>query len=335
MDRECTLVEARNRLGGRILSLSDSGKHYDLGPAWYWNGQPRMAALVSELGLHSFSQHTAGEQLFEDENGRLFRGLGMAPMEGSFRIDGGFGTVISAMASGLPRDSLRLNDEAVSIEDLDNEVAVHLASGKTLRASQVVLALPPRLAARLIYTPELPEVTQQLSAVPTWMAGHAKVLALYNDPFWRENGLSGDAFSRTGPLAEIHDASPAEGGPFALFGFSGTAPAERLDQDRLRRDAIAQITRLFGRDAGEPANVLIQDWSTEPFTAVARDAEPLHSHPVYGLPEKLTRFWGDRLLLSGTETSNSSGGLLEGALEAAEIAFERLSTPVDLAERSA
>ncbi len=38
------------------------------------------------------------------------------------------------------------------------------------------------------------------------MAGHAKVVALYERPFWREQGLSGDAISHCGTLAEIHDA---------------------------------------------------------------------------------------------------------------------------------
>lgn len=55
---------------------------------------------------------------------------------------------------------------------------------------------------------------------PTWMAGHAKVVAIYERPFWRDSGLSGFVSSRVGPLQEIHDASP-EAGSGALFGFLG------------------------------------------------------------------------------------------------------------------
>ncbi|MEM1154111.1 MAG: hypothetical protein AAGI44_08210 [Pseudomonadota bacterium] len=53
----------------------------------------------------------------------------------------------------------------------------------------------------------------ELGGVPTWMAGQAKVVAVYESPFWRDSGFSGDAMSRKGPLIEIHDASPASGEP--------------------------------------------------------------------------------------------------------------------------
>ena len=47
------VIEARDRLGGRVLSLPSRGGNpqadrYDLGPAWFWHGQPRLTGLVSE-----------------------------------------------------------------------------------------------------------------------------------------------------------------------------------------------------------------------------------------------------------------------------------------------
>src|SRR6202000_1021375 len=61
---ECVLLEARERLGGRILSVTAGG--FDLGPAWFWpDMQPRMTGLVQELGLTAFPQHSEGDVLIE------------------------------------------------------------------------------------------------------------------------------------------------------------------------------------------------------------------------------------------------------------------------------
>ena len=66
----------------------------------------------------------------------------------------------------------------------------------TLHAACAVLALPPRLIGGAEIVPTLPpSVGAALAAVPGWMAGQAKALALYDRPFWRDAGLSGSAFS--------------------------------------------------------------------------------------------------------------------------------------------
>ena len=46
-----------------------------------------------------------------------------------------------------------------------------------------------------------------------------KSVVVYAEPFWRTRGWSGFAVSQLGPLVEIHDASPPDGGLGALFGF--------------------------------------------------------------------------------------------------------------------
>jgi monoamine oxidase len=63
-------LEARDRPEGRILSVDATGAPaddgFDLGPSWFWpRTQPRLAALVDELGLSSFAQYSDGDVLFE------------------------------------------------------------------------------------------------------------------------------------------------------------------------------------------------------------------------------------------------------------------------------
>jgi monoamine oxidase len=106
---------------------------------------------------------------------------------------------------------------------------------------QVLLALPPRLAATgLQFEPSLPaELARRWRATPTWMAPHAKYLAVYDTPFWRERGLSGSARSSAGPMGEIHDVS-MPGGHAALFGFLGVPV-------RVRRQFIDEVLRAHCR----------------------------------------------------------------------------------------
>jgi monoamine oxidase len=157
------------------------------------------------------------------------------------------------------------------------------------------------------------------------MAGQAKAVVVYSTPFWREDGLSGDAQSRYGPMVEIHDASPARGGPYALFGFIGLPPQGRRDEGRLRKSICAQLERLFGPAAATPLELYVKDWAIDPYTSTELDKAPLYAHPTYRMPPALTDIWGGRLFFAGTEVAPEFGGYLEGALAAAEATLEALA----------
>ena len=336
LHHQFVLLEARDRFGGRILTESVENAVFDMGPAWFWPGQPRIAKLVDRLGLNKFEQYSRGDLVFEDEAGRIHRGQGFASMEGSLRIVGGFAALIAALEKQVPQSSKRLEAETVSVECKADRCVVALADGSEVRGDQVVIARPPRVAAGISYSPYLPdEGAALLAATPTWMGGQAKVVAIYDTPFWREAGLSGDAMSRKGPLIEIHDASPASGGPYALFGFVGLPTHARSDQEVLRRSAVAQLTRIFGASAATPRAVYMKDWALDPLTSTACDHRPLQGHPVYERPAALRGMWDGRLIFAGTELAAHFGGYIEGALESAEAAISELASNTSRHARAA
>lgn len=333
---EFLLLEARDRLGGRILSEGDptdrdSTAGYDLGPSWFWPGfQPQMQRLVETLNLQVFPQDTQGTAIFEDEHQRLSRFPSQTTEPRSFRIEGGIARLIDRLMEGIEPPRIRLGLSVRMLEAVEGGVLVvacdPTGTEQRYEARKVLLAAPPRLLARTIeFEPPLEATARRaLLDIPTWMAGHAKLVALYQEPVWRRRGLSGQAFSRRGPLAEIHDASPQEGGPYALFGFYGLLPMARRAAGRtLIEESIAQLERLFGPGMLEPLRILFKDWSDDPLTATSDDFTPLQGHPVYGLPDTAQGLWDGRLHFCSTEVSVRNGGYLEGALDAATQAVTR------------
>lgn len=317
------LLEARARFGGRILTEHSGAGYFDMGPAWFWPGQPRMAALTARLGLETFDQFTDGMQLFEDAHGQVRRGRGAASMEGSLRLTGGLAALIGALAARIPERRKRLNAAVSALARSNTGITATLDDGGKITAERVVLCLPPRvIAAQIAFTPSLPIAAQRaLAGIPTWMAGQAKALAVYDKPFWRADGLSGDAHSRAGPMVELHDASPNKGGPTALFGFIGVPPMARRDAQALQAAVLGQLVRLFGPRAARPRALHVKDWAFDPLTATAADLAPMQHHPTYGLPDDLTGLWAGTLQFAGTEVAPRFGGFLEGALEAGEAAL--------------
>ncbi|WP_372675372.1 MULTISPECIES: flavin monoamine oxidase family protein [Pseudomonadota] len=295
--RDVTILEARDRAGGRVLSHQG----YDLGPSWIWPNNHRMLALASRLGLRSFPQYASGRLVFEDGEGAIRRDLDFATMGGALRIEGGLTRVTDALAEQLG-PSLRLDHPLQRVTE--DALGVTLSGDNfEIRAARVVFALPPRLTARFgVAVPD----------VPTWMAGQAKLIATYTKPFWRDSGLNGDAISHRGPLAEIHDASPADAHAGALFGFAHPGATHKPD---FRDAAIAQLARLFGPLAAKPLDVFLKDWSDDVATATRADRMPPAAHPTYGAIPSTAR-----LIFAGSEASPVEGGFLEGALAAADAA---------------
>lgn len=320
---DACVMEARTRFGGRVLTVGgDDGADCDLGPSWFWPGQPIVASLLRHFNIPYYQQFVDGALLFQNLDGSIERNTGPSPMAGSRRIEGGVNRLADAIVDKIDASHRFLEHVVTGLSSSGNIIAVDVmgpSGKKQVQAKQVAVAIPPRLAAYLTFSPALPQQTlQTLAATPTWMAGHAKFFAVYDEPFWRKKGLCGTAFSACGPLVEIHDASPHSGRTFNVFGFSGLDAKRRasLGQSEFIKLATAQLAMLFGNEANNPKAVHYRDWSTEKFTASEVDCAPQDHHPQYGLKLQLGKAWEGKLEFISTETSFSNGGLMEGALEA-------------------
>ena len=79
---EVTLLEARDRLGGRIFSING----HDMGASWIWSHHKNMLALINDLNLELFPQYNTGHALYDTkEKIELFNPPPSAP---SARVNG-------------------------------------------------------------------------------------------------------------------------------------------------------------------------------------------------------------------------------------------------------
>jgi len=332
-DKPLVVLEARGRLGGRILSPEHQGFFSDLGPSWYWPSiHHKMSHLIQAMGLHGYRQFEEGLGRFQDQTGTV-RTIRSYPMEPpSWRLSGGMMGLITKLCEKIPENIIRLNHPVCRIEKLPVGALVGVGDlEKEPRtrfiANKVILAMPTRLAAAtILFEPELSyELTQAMLTIGTWMAGQAKFCALYEEPFWRQSGLSGEGFSELGPLGEIHDGSNNSRGPYGLTGFVGVPAVQRNDRQLVTEAILCQLAILYGKPAAQPVAFFYQDWARERFTATQFDQRPMYEHPLYHPPAGQTSFWNGAVHLAGTETADRHGGYLEGALSTAERAVMEIT----------
>ena len=254
------LLEARDRFGGRIKTVHYGAGYFDMGPAWFWPGQPRIAALIDRLVLEKFDQYSSGILTHEDETGQVHRGRGFSGMQGSWRLNGGLAALTQRLADDLPEARKFLAAPVKALIKKSHGITAVLADGRRFEAQKVVLAMPPRIAAQISFEPTLPDgAMQSMQGIATWMAGQAKVVAVYETPFWREAGLSGDATSRIGPLAQapaqmfVEDwafdpfaATTADHAPLSTHPTYGLPPAMTGLWDGDLRFAGTEVATQFG-----------------------------------------------------------------------------------------
>ena len=307
---EVTILEARERIGGRIFSIDS----HDLGPSWIWSHQRNILELVDSLDLELFRQYSDGSALY-DTQGRVerFNTPASAP---SFRMKGSLSKLVNAIKNTLKNTEIFFNQEVVAIEEKENRVYISTKQDN-YEVDYLISTLAPRLATQLAFKPKLPEhLLSQMLQTPTWMGNSAKCVIEFKSAFWREHALSGFVFSNLGPLGEIHDASLEN--KSALFGFISL----HANMQKIKEDVTKQLLRVFKIDEDEILNIYIVDWKQEVYSAVKQDSIPLSSHPQYGID---TSAYSDRILFSSTEFSYEEGGYLEGAIiNAKKIASQLL-----------
>jgi monoamine oxidase len=187
-----------------------------------------------------------------------------------------------------------------------------------------VLALPPALAARI--APGLPARLVELAAAMQ-RGGVVKCFAAYDRPFWRDAGLSGEAYRPRGTVRAVVDASPPGGDAgdahhvllAFVVGAAAAAWRARDPADR-RAEVLGALAEMLGDAARTPRDYLEADWAADPWSAGCVASTP----PGALAGGALWRGGHDRIHLAGTEAAVRWPGYMEGAIEAGERAADEI-----------
>ena len=315
-------LEARERVGGRAFSTDG---WIDLGATWFWDGQAAITETVESLGLGTYAQVLDGDALIEGPTGEATRLDGNPIDRPARRLHGGMQSVPLELTRRLPEGAVRTSAAVRSIAfEADSSVIVATET-ETFKVSMVVLAVPPKLAVESIaFSPALsPGLVQAAQAVHTWMSDTVKVIARFEDPFWRETGLAGAALSHAGPFCEFHDHSGPEAGEAALFGFAPAAQLGGAAPEEIAARFREQVARLFGPAVPDVRDLQIADWSSDPLTSTAAPASP-STIWYYGIPLLRLPHCDGRLVFGSTETAPAFPGYLEGAVLAGRRAADQV-----------
>jgi monoamine oxidase len=286
----------------------------ELGIEAVWAAQPEDMSLLHVL----FYIHSAGsvEILFDTEGGAQ-----------QDRFVGGSQLVPLRMAEQLGRERLVLGSPVRRIEHRADGVTVH-ADGAVARGRRAIVALAPTLAGRVAYDPPLPGYRDQLTQrMP--LGTVAKCMAIYDEPFWRAEGLSGQGTSDIGPVKLTYDNSPPGGSPGVLLGFLEGRHARELGRrpaDERRAAVVDCFARLFGPRGARPEAYVERLWAEEEWSRGCYGCHmPTGAWTSYGpaLREPL-----GPLHWAGAEYATVWNGYMDGAVRAgrhaAREALERL-----------
>ena len=245
------------------------------------------------------------------------------------RLVGGAQVLALGLADSLG-ERVRLGAAVERIEQDGEEVRI-FAGGVELRAQRAIAALPPAIAARIEFEPLLPPQRRELGE-RLQPGALTKCVALYAEPFWRADGLSGEAVTDAGPVTLTFDCSPRDGSSGVMLGFVGGPEAREmaaLAPDERRAAVLACFARLYGPRAAEPLDYAEQAWAAEPWSG----GGPTSNFGLGGwtacgpaLREPLGRIhW------AGTETATVWSGYMEGALQAGDRAATEVLSQMDSA----
>ena len=226
------------------------------------------------------------------------------------RMVGGMQPVAEKLAASL---DVRLSCPVRRIENGDGGVLVHHDQG-VLRASRVVVAIPPKLVPEIRFEPALTGPRAELvKKMP--MGAVIKHTAVYDRPFWRDEKLSGMVVCDEGPIHVVFDNSLPDAKQGILMGFCEASAAKKLgalSEAERKREALSCFTRYFGERAAKPLAYVDHVWEHDPWSGGCYGA--FMPPGVWTSLGPSIREPQGRIHWAGTETAEVWSGYIDGAL---------------------
>ncbi len=300
-----------DRLDAMTASHFIADTTFTRAPAAFLAGfvEGELCAPLNEVSAYELLDQSASVGGFDGERGSAdwYLAEGMAP-------------IADHLASALGSD-LILNAAVTEIERHEEWVSVR-AGAETYRARHLVVAVPPQLYEKLGLLPLLP--ADRRGVVANYRRGEViKTILVFERPWWRDLGLSGDILSPGGVFNAALDASPADGGQGILVLFATAGTAQRLSQTRAESERIAKaidwLSSLNGWRVPRPIAARSIDWNADAWSLGGYASR----RPLGGWSAATDLYASSqRLHFAGSETATEWRSFMEGALQSAERAAD-------------
>lgn len=205
---EVTILEARDRVGGRVLTLRTpfaDGHHAEAGAARIPPDHDMTLGYAEHFGLTLDPLYPpSGLYVDLSDGNRSFIPaadfLEGRPWPGSVlhkeyvKIRDGMDRLPYAFAESLT-DQIHLSTPAETIEQTDNGVTVSVSDGSSFSADRILCTVPLPVLSKIYFTPQLsPEKTAAMRGNYNYAAS-TRVFIQFANRFWESEGLNGWGYS--------------------------------------------------------------------------------------------------------------------------------------------
>jgi monoamine oxidase len=244
--------------------------------------------------------------------------LGVKDAAEDARPVGGMGAIHRAVAAELG-DAIHLSQPVRTIAQDADGVTVR-SDDMVVRARRVVVAVPIAIASQITYEPMLP-VDRSFLHQRMPLGAVFKIALVYDEPFWRADGLSGQSFAPGSPANLTIDSCTDTGNPGVLTVITEGPVARQIGQltaDERKKAVLDAVAERFGDKARSPVDYLEQNWAVERYSGGGMIA--------HFPPGVLTEFGPalrepcGRIHWAGTESSAVMYGFIDGAVRSGERA---------------
>jgi monoamine oxidase len=322
---EFIILEARNRLGGRILTdYQEKGAPIEKGATWLGRKHQYLFRLLQELNIDTFRQELGDTAIYEPISTSPHQIVQLPPNnDPSYRVAGGTSTIIDSLSNSIDADRLLLNQVASKIKD-DGEHLNVMTQDTSYTTRIVVSTLPPNLlVSSIAFQPGLPESLESLARnTHTWMGESIKIGLSFDKPFWRHQNSSGTIFSNVGPIPEMYDHSDYTDSTYALKGFLNSSYYSITKEER-KNLVLNQLQKYYGKAVNRFLSYEEMVWRNEKFTFSSYNSHIL-PHQNNGHPIFTNKFLNGKLIIGGSETAREYPGYMEGAVRSAKFILAQI-----------
>jgi len=302
------LLEGRNEIGGRIKTLNGM----DLGATWLQGHHQYLAQLMKDLKIEKLEQYNNGKSILVYNSiapAHYFESDTSQPS--AYRIADGSIALIDLLARTFHK-KIVVNTKVTAVSDISDKLTVRTTT-KTYTCDKLIVTIPPKLASSISFEPKLPdELIQAMVSTHTWMSNAIKIGITFKTPFWRNKGLSGTIISQISPIIELYDHCDFEQAAFGLMGFVNEVLRDKTPENR-KEEILSYLEKHLDSEIRDYMHYHEKDWAADPLTSNA-NLKSDYMSPHYGNPLFQHFYLGQKILFSGTETSQIHGGYMEGAV---------------------